>query len=64
MVDDPEVLRLVQEHGIDAVEPLVDLANERGGDDNITVAVVKLSPADPGGDGSEEEAEEVHSDEG
>jgi protein phosphatase len=62
MVDDPEVLRLVQEHGVDAVEPLVDLANERGGDDNITVAVIKLSPADPVTEEAEEE--EVHSDEG
>jgi serine/threonine protein phosphatase PrpC len=53
----------VQEHGVDAVEPLVDLANERGGDDNITVAVIKLSPADPVTEEAEEE-EEVHSDEG
>jgi protein phosphatase len=48
MVEDTEILALVEKHGVDAVEPLVDLANERGGDDNISVAVAKLSDLTPG----------------
>ena len=43
MVEDQEILALVEEHGLDAVDRLVDLANDRGGDDNITVAVIRLS---------------------
>jgi protein phosphatase len=45
LVDDQEILATVEEQGNDAVERLVDLANERGGDDNITVAMIRL--ADP-----------------
>lgn len=41
-VDDQEILALVEEEGVVAVERLVDLANDRGGDDNITVALVRL----------------------
>jgi serine/threonine protein phosphatase PrpC len=63
MVDDTEILSLVQEHGIDAVEPLVDLANQRGGDDNITVAVIQLGERPSSTDESVEE-DEVHEDEG
>ena len=36
-------LALVEEEGPEAVERLVDLANDRGGDDNITVAMVRLA---------------------
>ncbi|MBK9519166.1 MAG: Stp1/IreP family PP2C-type Ser/Thr phosphatase [Anaeromyxobacter sp.] len=43
LVEDQEIQQLVAEHGVDAVERLVDLANDRGGDDNITVAVVRLA---------------------
>ena len=43
MMEDREILALVAQHGVDAVEALVDLANERGGDDNITVALIQLS---------------------
>ncbi len=43
MVEDQEILAVVEEHGLDAVERLVDLANDRGGDDNITVAVIRLT---------------------
>jgi protein phosphatase len=47
-VDDQEILALVEEEGEEAVEGLVDLANDRGGDDNITVALVRLTdPLDP-----------------
>jgi serine/threonine protein phosphatase PrpC len=46
LVEDPQILQLVDRHGVDAVEPLVDLANERGGDDNITLAVVQLFEPD------------------
>ena len=42
LVEDQEILTIVEEHGVAAVEKLVDLANDRGGDDNITVAVVRL----------------------
>jgi protein phosphatase len=56
LVEDQEILGVVEEHGLDSVEKLVDLANDRGGDDNITVAMIRLSepeggaappPADP-----------------
>jgi PPM family protein phosphatase len=43
LVDDQEILALVEEEGDAAVERLVDLANERGGDDNITVAMIRLT---------------------
>jgi protein phosphatase len=46
LVEDQEVLGLVDRDGVDAVEGLVDLANERGGDDNITVAVIRFSELD------------------
>jgi protein phosphatase len=43
LVDDPEILRIVEEVPLDvAPERLVALANERGGDDNITVIVIRV----------------------
>jgi len=42
LVEDKEILALVQAGGVDAAQALVDLANERGGDDNITVIVVRV----------------------
>ena len=39
-VADREISRVVQEKGVDALRHLVDLANSRGGDDNITVVIV------------------------
>jgi serine/threonine protein phosphatase PrpC len=33
----------VEEEGEKAVERLVDLANDRGGDDNITVAMIRMT---------------------
>lgn len=42
LVEDQEILAMVEEEGPEAVERLVDLANDRGGDDNITVAMVRL----------------------
>jgi protein phosphatase len=43
LVEDPEILRVVEENVIDdAPGRLVDLANERGGDDNITVIVIRV----------------------
>jgi protein phosphatase len=56
LVDDQEILSLVEEAGTDAVERLVDLANERGGDDNITVAMVLLGePGSEAPDGASSE---------
>ena len=46
LVDDPEILSIVQESPIDlAPGRLVALANDRGGDDNITVIVVQAAGA-------------------
>jgi len=46
---DPEYFKLVREHSGDAIENLpqafIDLANSRGGDDNITVIVVRVEEA-------------------
>jgi serine/threonine protein phosphatase PrpC len=55
LVEDPEILALAEEHSlVVAAERLVALANERGGDDNITVIVARVdAPQSPG----EEEAE-------
>jgi PPM family protein phosphatase len=44
LVDDPEILQIVEETPIDdAPGRLVALANERGGDDNITVIVIRAA---------------------
>ena len=46
LVDDPEILSIVSESPIDlAPGRLVALANDRGGDDNITVIVVRTTKA-------------------
>jgi protein phosphatase len=46
LVDDPEILSIVEESPIDlAPGRLVALANDRGGDDNITVIVIRASEA-------------------
>jgi len=45
-VEDQEILTMVDEDGVEAVERLIDLANDRGGDDNITVAMIRV--AEPG----------------
>jgi protein phosphatase len=43
LVDDPEILDVVSAAPLEtAPERLIDLANERGGDDNITVIVVHV----------------------
>jgi protein phosphatase len=43
LVTDPEILEIASGSTLDeAPEKLVALANERGGDDNITVIVVKV----------------------
>ena len=55
LVEDPEILQIVEGSTLDeAPARLVTLANERGGDDNITVAVVRVKdpsapekPAEP-----------------
>jgi protein phosphatase len=45
LVEDPEILRIVEQSPLDdAPARLVALANDRGGDDNITVIVIRLSP--------------------
>ncbi len=42
LVDDPEILHIVEESALDvAPGRLVALANDRGGDDNITVIVIR-----------------------
>jgi protein phosphatase len=45
-VNDTEIADLVGRLGHDAVEQLIALANERGGDDNITVVIVKIKVLD------------------
>jgi protein phosphatase len=46
LVDDPEILSIVEGSPLDlAPGRLVALANDRGGDDNITVIVIKVSAA-------------------
>lgn len=42
-VSDREISKLVQEHGLRAAQHLIDLANARGGDDNITVVITKVT---------------------
>ena len=41
-VPDKEISNLTKELQIEAVPRLIQLANERGGDDNITVVVVRV----------------------
>jgi PPM family protein phosphatase len=38
-VQDIEISKMVQAHGLAAAQLLIDLANERGGEDNITVVI-------------------------
>jgi serine/threonine protein phosphatase PrpC len=46
MVDDPEILSIVEESPLDAAPGrLIALANDRGGDDNITVIVIRFAEA-------------------
>jgi protein phosphatase len=47
LVADDEIAEIIAGHGADtAVEHLVDLANERGGPDNITVAIARVEALD------------------
>lgn len=41
-VSNSEIARLLIDGGTYAIRPLIDLANDRGGEDNITVVVVKV----------------------
>jgi serine/threonine protein phosphatase PrpC len=41
-VSDREISQLTREHDLKAAQPLIGLANARGGDDNITVVIVKI----------------------
>ncbi len=41
-VSNAEIARLLIDGGAYAVRPLIDLANDRGGEDNVTVVVVKV----------------------
>jgi protein phosphatase len=48
LLDDEEILAAVQDHGNDldrACQALVDRANAKGGDDNITVLVIQAQAA-------------------
>ena len=48
LVEDEEILRIVSEAALaDAPAQLVALANGRGGDDNITVIVIRVGSSDP-----------------
>lgn len=50
LVDDPEILHVVEESSLEvAPGRLVALANDRGGDDNITVIVVRASEPETAG---------------
>ena len=40
-VNDSEISNCMQKHGLDSVSSLISMANARGGDDNITVVIVK-----------------------
>jgi len=43
LVDDPEILKIVSKNGPKAAcQKLVDLANKKGGDDNITVVIAAM----------------------
>jgi protein phosphatase len=43
LVEDHEILKIMVENGLDdAPRKLIELANDRGGDDNITVVVVRI----------------------
>ena len=42
-LQDQELSHALKKNDIDAVHDLIDLANDRGGEDNITVVVVKFS---------------------
>lgn len=55
LVEDPEILAVATETALEqAPEKLVALANERGGDDNITVIVVRLGELHSGAAGERE----------
>ena len=46
LVEDKEIQQIVSTNSLkDAPKKLIDLANERGGDDNITVIVVTIAEA-------------------
>jgi protein phosphatase len=48
LVDDAEILHVVEEAKLEETpHRLIDLANERGGDDNITVVVVRVQEPTP-----------------
>lgn len=48
-VSDQEMMKLSRDHAPDvAAEKLIQLANDRGGEDNITVAIAKVHTAVPG----------------
>lgn len=42
-VTDREISNIVREQGLDAVKSLMELANNRGGDDNITIIVIEAT---------------------
>jgi protein phosphatase len=61
LVDDDEILSIIETNPLEnALEMLIDLANERGGTDNITVVAVEIGAAFPVVKEEEEEKEEEH----
>ena len=42
-VESKEICDMIQTHGVEAVKPLIDLANRNGGEDNITVVILKVA---------------------
>ena len=41
-INDGELSQLISEQGLSSVDELIDMANDRGGEDNITAVIVEI----------------------